>query len=498
MGKATWVLLALLAAGLFSAAHAVPAAPTLTAPASGVSISEFTPTFSWSAVRTAVCYRLQIATDAGFANVVYDRCVKDVSHRCMLELAATTWRWRVQAMASNGAWGPWSAVSLFQVLVLNTTLEAPEDGATEAIGMVHLWWREVATAKYYEVELYDAAPATGTPILHNFLRAGCFDLNTPELHGGQWWWRVRVMHTNGTLSAWTPTFTFTAVTSPRILTEPANGASILDTTPMLWLGWYLASWPATEVQVDDDADFSSPHLAALCSNSTTRVSRPLAFSTTYYWRVRSLLTTGELKPWSEVWHFTVLPTAPTLAKPTNLWTTSDPTPRFQWSAVTNAVLYRLLLSKSSSLSPVVASVCTTSNVCDLPEPLSTAGYYYWAVRTLNANGQWHTQSAIRRFNLKLATGAGAVSARAVTTAAGGAEITVSLASPAEVVATVTNVAGVEVAALPGRLLPEGVSALLWDGRTRTGTPAPAGRYLVRVQARSRSGAVVSAVVPLLR
>ena len=188
MGKATWVLLALLAAGLFSAAHAVPAAPTLTAPASGVSVSEFTPTFQL--VGSAHCRMLPPA----------DRDRRGVRERLL------------------------------------------------------------------------------RPLREGYL---------PSVHAG------------------------------------AGG--------------------------DDLALARAGHGAQ--------------------WRLGPLVSrlAGEFKPWSEVWHFTVLPTAPTLTKPTNLWTTTDPTPRFLWSAVTNAVLYRLLLSKSSSLSPVVASVCTTSNVCDLPD-----------------------------------------------------------------------------------------------------------------------------------
>lgn len=80
-----------------------------------------------------------------------------------------------------------------------------------------------------------------------------------------------------------------------------------------------------------------------------------------------------------------------------------------------------------------------------------------------------------------------VAAAATSLAGGATHITVSLTSAASVRVSVLNVAGREVAVLPERALPQGVSSLLWDGRSRSGTTVPTGRYLVRVTARSHSG-----------
>ncbi|MBM3477329.1 MAG: hypothetical protein FJX75_29015 [Armatimonadetes bacterium] len=74
----------------------------------------------------------------------------------------------------------------------------------------------------------------------------------------------------------------------------------------------------------------------------------------------------------------------------------------------------------------------------------------------------------------------------------GAELLFSLSTPAEVTVTVLNLAGRPVAILAqDRTTAAGLQRLAWTGRTLTGTPAPAGRYLVRVTARQAGGAQAS-------
>ena len=75
----------------------------------------------------------------------------------------------------------------------------------------------------------------------------------------------------------------------------------------------------------------------------------------------------------------------------------------------------------------------------------------------------------------------------------GAELVFALTASASVTAEVRNVAGRPVALLPAREYGAGPCRLSWSGRTSQGASAPAGRYLIRVTARDRSGAAASAV-----
>jgi hypothetical protein len=89
----------------------------------------------------------------------------------------------------------------------------------------------------------------------------------------------------------------------------------------------------------------------------------------------------------------------------------------------------------------------------------------------------------------------AVTVASVPTASG-AQIIANLSAAADVTVSVRNLAGREVAVLtPGRL-EAGVHSLLWNGKSKTGTKAPAGMYLVQITARSANGASCSAVASL--
>jgi len=88
----------------------------------------------------------------------------------------------------------------------------------------------------------------------------------------------------------------------------------------------------------------------------------------------------------------------------------------------------------------------------------------------------------------------AVASVAAVPTKAGAEITLNLTSAATVEARVLNLAGRPVKQLvAARDYPEGTHVLLWSGQTDAGLAAPAGMYLVVVEARTEDGAQSRAV-----
>lgn len=129
---------------------------------------------------------------------------------------------------------------------------------------------------------------------------------------------------------------------------------------------------------------------------------------------------------------------------------------------------------------------------------ATAVGEWWRVQARandgTVSGPWTVSAAVQiqpEGEAALALGAAAVPTRSGTLA-----ITVSLSTAAEVGATVLNLAGRVVAAVPAQALNGGISTLWWNGRSTTGTRVPQGQYLLRVQARSRDGGCVTCLVPL--
>lgn len=92
----------------------------------------------------------------------------------------------------------------------------------------------------------------------------------------------------------------------------------------------------------------------------------------------------------------------------------------------------------------------------------------------------------------------AVTASAAAAGAGASAITVSLSAAASVQASIINLAGREVSALPERECAAGLTTLLWNGKSATGSHVPPGRYLVRVRAMSAGGATATVLAPLQR
>ncbi len=102
----------------------------------------------------------------------------------------------------------------------------------------------------------------------------------------------------------------------------------------------------------------------------------------------------------------------------------------------------------------------------------------------------------RTFTLTLGSDAGAlaITSLAVAGGGGGAQLAYTLSQDAAVDVAVLNIAGVVVRqVLAGRQQAAGPQQLVWDGRNASGASAPAGVYLVRVQARADSGQQVSVV-----
>ncbi len=86
---------------------------------------------------------------------------------------------------------------------------------------------------------------------------------------------------------------------------------------------------------------------------------------------------------------------------------------------------------------------------------------------------------------------------AVPTGAGRADITFTLSADAQVEATLMNIAGRPVKVLAsGDVCTAGVNVLHWDGRSATGTRAPAGRYLLSLLVKQPDGRQSQRVVPV--
>lgn len=115
---------------------ATPAAPALTAPANGASLTDTTPTFTWSAVANANEYDIEIANNADFSSPVIAQTRTTTSFTPGTALTAGVYYWRVGANNMAGGCsqlGPWSTVRTFTITSAPTcyllTLEKSGQGS---------------------------------------------------------------------------------------------------------------------------------------------------------------------------------------------------------------------------------------------------------------------------------------------------------------------------------------------------------------------------------
>jgi len=97
----------------------IPNPPGLSLPASGASGVSRTPTFVWRTSTYALHYRIQVATDAPFTNVVYDTTVADTTVTVPPEKilnGSTIFRWHVNANNNAGA-SAYSASRIFTTTI---------------------------------------------------------------------------------------------------------------------------------------------------------------------------------------------------------------------------------------------------------------------------------------------------------------------------------------------------------------------------------------------
>ena len=108
---------------------AAPAAPGLVAPAAGAQDVELRPSLEWSEVAEARGYRLEIATDAAFSEIVHAAAVKATSYPLTIFQLdpASHYFWRVRAVNACGD-GPWSAPFELSTVRLPDVLVVDDDG----------------------------------------------------------------------------------------------------------------------------------------------------------------------------------------------------------------------------------------------------------------------------------------------------------------------------------------------------------------------------------
>jgi hypothetical protein len=157
--------------------------PQLFAPSNGATMEDTTPTFSWSAVPSAVEYQIQIDNNNNFFSPEREATTTNRQYTPITPLPLGSYYWRVRA--TNSAW---SAVRQFTIELLRPRLNY------FITSDVLLTWNPISWAESYVVQI--SRNLAFTDLVETIPSADIFVEYV--LSNGTYYWRVRALATDQT------------------------------------------------------------------------------------------------------------------------------------------------------------------------------------------------------------------------------------------------------------------------------------------------------------
>ncbi|MBI5401776.1 MAG: fibronectin type III domain-containing protein [Ignavibacteriae bacterium] len=175
----------------------IPSAPVLVSPTNGTTDEPLNPILLWSSIVSAAKYRLQLAMDFSFSNIIFDDSTITTSSKQVGPLTqATQYFWRVNARNNSGI-SNWSSVWNFTTLNNENfvpVLISPSDG----IGNIPLTtlcvWDSVKNAQQYQIQV-SKQPNFSLIVISDSTTKTNIQLESLDNYT-TYYWRVRAKVTN--------------------------------------------------------------------------------------------------------------------------------------------------------------------------------------------------------------------------------------------------------------------------------------------------------------
>jgi hypothetical protein len=399
----------------FFRVSAAPSVPVLVSPANNSVDIPLSVTLDWGDIAGAKMYRVQVATDSAFSNVIKDTNGVLTSQFLVQPgtlSTGTAYYWRTNATNEGG-------ITAYSAAFKFTTVPAPPAApvlVTPSNGQINvsvtptLDWNDVSGAVTYRVQVATDAGFSSIVKDSSGLTASQFSIAAGVLGGNtQYYWRVNGTNTGGT-GVYSPAFSFTTVPAPPavpVLVTPSNGATDVSLTPLMdWNN--VASASSYRIQIASDAAFTTliKDTSGILTSQYQVLPGALSVNTVYYWRV-SASNPGGSSALSSAFSFTTVPNAPaapSLLAPANNAVNISVNPSFDWSDVTAVIdgsgksgsgkeedavtTYRLQISADSNFTTMFkdTSGLGASQYTLTGTPLANNTKYYWRVSATNAGG----------------------------------------------------------------------------------------------------------------
>ena len=355
---------------------------------------ETNPIFRWKEYSRQVKYKLQVSKTSDFTNVIIDTLLDDAYFVGRELKANTVFYWRVKVI-DNEYLSSWSQYFWFKtgnnVIVQEPILITPKNGVVAVFPIKFMWTPSLGSFKY-RIQISQNSSFNALVVDLQTLNPE-YIFQQPNSIKEYYYWRVKA-YTTYDSSKWSDAWLVkTYNPNQKIsLLSPSNGELQVKTTdtlkwqPILGADYYI-------LDVATDENFTDLVVSSLKLHNNYYVFKNFIKGKKYFWRVKCSIKERE-NQWSNTWSFTI-ETSKTLAVPTP----SSPKNnivgfpidgKFEWSKVTDARYYRLIVAKDTLFDEIVLSIITSNNYYTLQTPLDYSEIYYWKVSALSefANSRW--------------------------------------------------------------------------------------------------------------
>ena len=205
-------------------------------------------------------------------------------------------------------------------------------------------------------------------------------------HAAQYYWRVKTELSSDNEN-WSLAWKFTTIDYQYNLSAPENNSTELI-FPIEFKSSNVQNALSYELQISTNSSFNASTQTFTNLIDTTYKVISLKNATQYYWRVKTVFSSG-YENWSPVWKFTTTDYPDILLAPENNSINIPSTVKLLWKKTSNAISYLLQVSLDSTFT----DSSFTYNVEDtlkVLENLKSYRKYFWKVQPtlLNGNEGW--------------------------------------------------------------------------------------------------------------
>jgi hypothetical protein len=379
----------------FTTAAQPPATPALLSPADNAVDQDTASTVRWSKSTGATAYKLQIATDPGFASGVFlnDSTIVDTTRQLHGLALNTKYYWHVAAKNTGGS-SAFTATRNFTTITgvpTAPTLLFPAAAAVDQpVALTLRWSRTTPASLTFRVQV-STDPTFATAILvDDSTLTDTTRALSGLLNSTKYYWRVRGKN-NGGIGAFSGSRDFTtivAIPSATVLMSPPNGTTEQPTS--MSLIWHKTTGAASyHIQLATDSTFAGGFIVNDSTvTDTTRSVGGLSFNVKYFWRVNAK-NVGGTGPYSSVWNFKTLtqdPSVPVQLAPLNGSTGLATTVAVRWSRPPGATSFHFQFGTDSSFATTIIDDPAMTDTSRSLTGLTFLTKYFWRVNADNIGG----------------------------------------------------------------------------------------------------------------